>query len=59
MLEFAISTEDLEYFDNRAQKVLEPGEFRVGVGGDSTAPLTASFLLREPAVAGAPTRSRR
>lgn len=46
VLEFALDAEDLAYFDNHGRKVLEPGEFRLGVGGDSTAPLSASFQLK-------------
>lgn len=51
VLEFALSTDDLAYYDNNAALVQEPGEFRVGVGGDSTAPLSASFTLRRSAIA--------
>ena len=47
VLEFAIATEDLAYFDNQGALVLEPGLFRLGVGGDSTAPLSATFELQE------------
>ncbi|TWT47543.1 glycoside hydrolase family 3 N-terminal domain-containing protein [Botrimarina hoheduenensis] len=51
ILEFALSTDELAFFDNEAQLRLEAGEFRVGVGGDSTVPLSASFQLREATVA--------
>lgn len=47
ILEFALSSDDLAYYDNRARRVLEPGKFLVGVGGDSTAPLSAEFMLRK------------
>lgn len=53
-LEFALSTEDLAYHDNNAKIVLEPGDFRIGVGGDSTVPLSSRFTLKEPALAGDP-----
>lgn len=46
VLEFALTTDDLAYFDNVPQRVLEPGDFRVGVGGDSTAPLDVLLKLR-------------
>lgn len=47
LLEFALSTDDLAYYDNRAKHVLEPGKFKLGVGGDSTAELSAEFRLRK------------
>ena len=62
VLEFAISTDDLAYYNNRGELVLEAGEFRLGVGGDSTAPLTETVTLRGSKVAGeaqAPTPPRR
>ncbi|QDT69083.1 Periplasmic beta-glucosidase precursor [Planctomycetes bacterium MalM25] len=45
ILEFALSTDDLAYYDNSADLVLEPGEFRIGVGGDSSVPLSDSFRV--------------
>lgn len=60
MLEFSLNADDVSYYDNRAGAVLEPGEFRVGVGGDSSAPLSAGFELRDPAIArdeGTPPRT--
>ncbi|MEO1498739.1 MAG: glycoside hydrolase family 3 N-terminal domain-containing protein [Planctomycetota bacterium] len=51
VVEFALPADALAFIDNDAQRRLEPGEFRVAVGGDSTAPLSASFILREPALA--------
>lgn len=51
-LEFAVSADSLAYHDNRGRLVLEPGEFRLGVGGDSTAPLSATFTLQGSEVAG-------
>lgn len=48
VLEFALDTEQLSYYDNSAQRVIEPGVFRVGVGGDSTAPLEETFRLVIP-----------
>lgn len=51
VVEFALSTDQLAYYDNDAEIRLEPGEFRVGVGGDSTAAMQASFKVRESSVA--------
>ena len=51
ILEFALRSDQLSYYDNRPELVSESGEFQVGVGGDSTAPLTESFWLGQPAVA--------
>ncbi|WP_197526406.1 glycoside hydrolase family 3 N-terminal domain-containing protein [Botrimarina colliarenosi] len=56
-LEFALSTDDLAYYDNDGTLVLEPGEFRLGVGGNSSVPLDATLQLTESAsTAEAPTR---
>ena len=45
VLEFALAVDDLAYFDNQGNKVLEPGDFLIGVGGDSTVELTAKLHL--------------
>lgn len=47
ILEFALSADDLAYYNNEAKLVHEPGKFRLGVGGDSTAPLSVEFELRK------------
>lgn len=52
LLEFALTAADLGYHDNRANFQVEPGRFRVGIGGDSTAPLTATFTVRPSEPAG-------
>ena len=51
VLEFAVATDDLVYYDNQALRKHEAGRFRLGVGGDSTVPLTVEFTLGETAVA--------
>ncbi|MGL4511649.1 MAG: glycoside hydrolase family 3 N-terminal domain-containing protein [Lacipirellulaceae bacterium] len=51
VVEFALSTDQLAYFDNNARRVLEPGKFRVGIGGSASAPLGGEFVLRDPAIA--------
>ena len=51
LVEFALQTGELAYFDNEAKSLLEPGKFRLGVGGDSTAPLNAQFDLIKSALA--------
>jgi beta-glucosidase len=49
ILEFALSTEQLSYYDNEGKLVCEPGAFAVGVGGDSRVELGAEFeLVQEP-----------
>lgn len=61
-VEFAITANDLRYFDNEGRQVLEPGKFAVWIGGDSTATLGGEFELtgdgsaeqRPAAVARAP-----
>ncbi|QDV74371.1 Periplasmic beta-glucosidase precursor [Botrimarina mediterranea] len=58
VLEFALSTDDLAYYDNRGEVVLEPGEFRLGVGGDSTVSLSETFTLRGSEVTDEAKRSR-
>lgn len=54
VLEFAIPASELGYFDNSGQYVVEPGEFDVWVGGDSTAELGAEFAI----VGSKPTKHR-
>ncbi len=45
VLEFAIPAQELGYYDNCQQYVLEPGQYDVWVGTDSTATLGAEFRL--------------
>ncbi|MCA9240160.1 MAG: glycoside hydrolase family 3 C-terminal domain-containing protein, partial [Planctomycetales bacterium] len=56
VLEFALAADDLAYCDNNGRRVLEPGEFRVGVGGDSTVELTTGFHLNGTKLVNADTR---
>ena len=48
VVEFKIPAASLAYHDNAGQKVIEPGEFEIYVGGDSTAELNGSFELMPP-----------
>lgn len=48
-VEFALDADDLRYFNNEGQSVLEPGKFAVWVGGDSTATLGGEFELTDEA----------
>ena len=43
MLEFAISTDDLSFYNNQEELLLEPGKFELYVGGSSLAPLAGEF----------------
>jgi beta-glucosidase len=55
ILEFALSAEQLSYYNNDGELVLETGRFAVGLGGDSTVELNAEFeLIEQPS--GAPQR---
>ena len=44
-IEFAIDADDLLFFNNDGERVLEPGRFAVWIGGDSTATLGGQFEL--------------
>ncbi|WP_197525647.1 glycoside hydrolase family 3 N-terminal domain-containing protein [Pseudobythopirellula maris] len=44
-LEFELPAERLAFFDNRGESRLEPGEFRLWIGGDSAATLGGAFEL--------------
>ena len=46
-VEFALSGEDLIYFDNQEQAHLEAGKFQVFVGSNSLAPLAGEFEVAE------------
>jgi beta-glucosidase len=43
VLEFAISTNDLAFYNNDEELLLEPGKFEVYAGGSSLAPLAGEF----------------
>lgn len=45
VVEFQLSTDELAYYDNEGRRVLEPGEFRVAVGGNSDVELATTFRL--------------
>ena len=48
-VEFALDADDLRYFNNEGQSVLELGKFAVWIGGDSTATLGGEFELTDEA----------
>ena len=43
IVEFALKSDDLAFFDNDEKRVLEPGECEIYVGGNSLAPLAGRF----------------
>ncbi len=47
VVEFALATDDLAFFNNDEVRVLEPGEFELFVGGSSLAPSVGTFELAE------------
>jgi len=47
VLEFAISTDDLKFYNNEEEMLLEPGKFELYVGGSSLAPLAGAFEVVE------------
>lgn len=47
ILEFAVSTNDLKFYNNEEQLLLEPGKFELYVGGSSAAPLAGTFEVIE------------
>ena len=47
VLEFAISTDDLRFYNNEEELLLEPGKFELYVGGSSLAPLAGEFEVVE------------
>jgi beta-glucosidase len=47
VVEFALAADDLAFYNNQEERVLEPGKFEVYVGGDSLAPLAGEFELAE------------
>jgi beta-glucosidase len=46
-VEFILGPNELSYYGPGGKWVLEPGEFKVGVGGDSLVGLDKSFVVRE------------
>jgi beta-glucosidase len=47
VLEFAISTDDLKFYNNEEELLLEPGKFELYVGGSSAAPLVGTVEVVE------------
>jgi beta-glucosidase len=47
VVRFALSTDDLSFFNNLEKRILEPGRFELFVGGSSAAPLVAEFEVVE------------
>ena len=46
-VEFALPADDLAFFNNEAERVLESGKFEITIGGDSLAPLAGEFEIVE------------
>jgi beta-glucosidase len=47
VVEFALPAEELAFYNNQEERVLEPGKFEIFVGGSSLAPLAGEFKLVE------------
>jgi beta-glucosidase len=47
VVEFALAADDLAFYNNEEERVLEPGKFEVYVGGSSLAPPAGEFELAE------------
>lgn len=47
VVEFALSTDDLKFYNNEKEHLLEPGKFELYVGGSSLAPLAGEFEVVE------------
>lgn len=45
---FTLEASDLAYHDGAGRPLLDPGTFKVFVGGSSAADLTGTFVLRAP-----------
>jgi beta-glucosidase len=45
---FELGPDDLAFYGRDMQRITEPGEFHVWIGGDSNAPLRAEFTLTPP-----------
>ena len=46
-INFTLTEDELGFYDNQGEYVVEPGEFKVFVGGNSVETLKASFMLGE------------
>ncbi len=44
---FSIDAEVLQFYTINKKWEVEPGDFKVGIGGDSNTALTASFVVSE------------
>jgi beta-glucosidase len=49
---FALGPREIEYFDNSGRPVIEPGEFKVWIGGSSISGVEGAFYLGENPSAG-------
>jgi beta-glucosidase len=47
VVEFALTSDNLTFFNNDGERMLEPGQFEVYVGGSSLAPLAGQFAVVE------------
>ena len=47
IIEFPLATDELAFFNNDEERVLEPGKFELYLGGSSLAPLVGEFELVE------------
>ena len=47
VIEFALPVDELAFYNNEEERVLEPGEFEIFVGGSSLAPLAGKFEVVE------------
>ncbi len=47
VVEFALPADALAFYNNEEQRLLEPGNFEVYVGGSSLAPLAGEFEVVE------------
>jgi beta-glucosidase len=47
VIEFALPAEELAFYNNQEERILEPGKFEIFVGGSSLAPLVGEFELVE------------
>jgi beta-glucosidase len=45
VVEFALAADELAYYNNEEQRILEPGKFEIFVGGNSLAPMAGDFDL--------------
>ncbi len=47
VVEFALPMDELAFYNNEEERVLEPGEFELYVGGSSLAPRVGKFVVEE------------